>query len=84
MSDHQPFDTKAPPTSPSNQSNFERTDAKRSADYTDGGETPKTKPSTAAPVDPFDPANLGIPTDYASAINSAASAKPFEFRKPND
>jgi hypothetical protein len=36
------------------------------------------------PVDPFDPVNLGIPTDYARAINAQASSKPFELRKPND
>jgi hypothetical protein len=36
------------------------------------------------PVDPFDPMNLGISTDYAAAINARASTKPFELRKPND
>ena len=40
-----------------------------------------TKP---APVDPFDPMNLGISTDYAAAINAKASTKPFELRAPND
>jgi hypothetical protein len=35
-------------------------------------------------VDPFDPMNLGISTDYAAAINAQASAKPVELRKPND
>jgi hypothetical protein len=44
----------------------------------------KLQPSTAAAVDPFDPMNLGIPTDYAAAINAKASSKPFELRKPND
>jgi hypothetical protein len=37
-----------------------------------------------APVDPFDPMNLGISTDYAAAINAKASTKPFELRAPND
>jgi hypothetical protein len=44
----------------------------------------KLQPSNAAAVDPFDPMNLGIATDYAAAINAKASSKPFELRKPND
>ena len=43
--------------------------------------TPDAKHSS---VDPFDPMNLGISTDYAAAINARASSKPFELRKPND
>jgi hypothetical protein len=39
---------------------------------------------TALPLDPFDPMNLGISTDYAAAISAQAAAKPFELRKPND
>src|SRR5215471_11337805 len=35
-------------------------------------------------VDPFDPMNLGISTDYAAAINARSSTKAFELRKPND
>lgn len=42
------------------------------------------QPPNAAPVDPFDPMNLGISTDYAAAINVRPSTKPFELRKPND
>ena len=37
-----------------------------------------------APIDPFDPMNLGISTDYAAAINAKASTKPFELRAPNE
>jgi hypothetical protein len=44
----------------------------------------KLQPSNAATVDPFDPMNLGISTDYAASINAKASSKPFELRKPND
>lgn len=39
---------------------------------------------STAVVDPFDPMNLGITTDYAAAINARASTKAFELRKPND
>jgi hypothetical protein len=35
-------------------------------------------------LDPFDPMNLGITTDYAAAINAVVSIKPFDLRKPND
>lgn len=35
-------------------------------------------------LNPFDPMNLGISTDYAAAINAEASGKPAEKRKPND
>jgi hypothetical protein len=43
-----------------------------------------SQPSNTPPVDPFDPMNLGITTDFAAAINVQASSKPFENRKPND
>jgi hypothetical protein len=45
------------------------------------GHQPQPDP---APVDPFDPMNLGISTDYAAAISAHASTKPFELRKPNN
>ncbi len=41
------------------------------------------KPGASA-ADPFDPMNLGISTDYAAAINTQASTKPIELRKPNE
>ncbi len=84
MSNHKPFDTPAPETTPHDQLNIEDTNAAGSAGHTDGAESPKRNPAAAAPTDPFDPLNLGISTDYAAAINLAASAKPFEFRKPNE
>jgi len=43
-----------------------------------------SRASNAATADPFDPTNLGISTDYATAINAQSSTKPFELRKPND
>jgi hypothetical protein len=51
---------------------------------TNNSEGSNPQPSNAAPVDPFDPMNLGISTDYAAAINAQSSNKPFELRKPND
>ena len=45
---------------------------------------PATGASNAGPVDPFDPMNLGISTDYAAAINAQTAVKAFEPRKPNN
>jgi hypothetical protein len=34
--------------------------------------------------DPFDPANLGLSTEFAQTLSATALNAPIEFRKPND
>ena len=63
------------------QPNPERTEVGATDSKLNRETTYSTKPS---PVDPFDPMQLGISTDYAAAISVAAATKPFELRKPND
>jgi hypothetical protein len=50
----------------------------------DESTVPTSQPPEVAAVDPFDPMNLGISTEYAAAISAHASTKPFELRKPHE
>jgi hypothetical protein len=68
-------------TAENGQSNPEHIEAGANDSKRISQPTYSTKPAT---VDPFDPMQLGISTDYAAAISAQASAKPVELRKPND
>lgn len=66
-----------------NEKEDERNKADRETNGSKGAEDnqPLPKPPVA---DPFDPMNLGIPTEYAASINAKASAKGAELLRPND